>query len=89
MRSLAAKALKGDIRAINQIVNMSYRLLEMDSKADEEELSQDDLSILENNKTRILRENATTKTRKKDPAKRKTTRPNSSRQSGKGRGQKP
>ena len=56
LKSLAAKAVRGDVRAAEALIRMAARYLLIDD-ADEGEriLSKDELSILENYKSQILK----------------------------------
>jgi Family of unknown function (DUF5681) len=48
LKSLAAKAIKGDARAMNILLNLMVRVLEISAEEREEELiSEDDLAILD------------------------------------------
>ena len=49
LKSLAAKAIKGDARAMNILLNLMVRVLEISAEEREDDLiSEDDLAILDN-----------------------------------------
>ncbi len=54
LKSLMAKAVKGDTRAANMVVKMVFRMLQEGASEEPEELTRDDRVILENYKTDVL-----------------------------------
>lgn len=58
VKSLMAKAMQGDTRAANTILNMIFRLLDLgDNRPDGEELGADDLQILQDYENRVRASN--------------------------------
>ena len=58
VKSLMAKAVRGDNRAATTILNMIFRLLDLgEDRSDDEELGADDLQILANHESRIRASN--------------------------------
>lgn len=55
VKSLMAQAVKGDTRAANLVLQMVYRLLEVDPPREEEALPAEDQAILENFAQDVLR----------------------------------
>ncbi len=56
LKSLTAKAVQGDARAATILVNLVLRLIRQDEDTDEtDDLSEEDLAILENYETRLRR----------------------------------
>ena len=58
VKGLLAKAMQGDTRAANTILNMVFRLLDLgDDRPDGEELGADDLQILQDYENRVRASN--------------------------------
>ncbi len=58
VKGLLAKAMQGDTRAANTILNMVFRLLDLgDDRPDGEELGADDLQILQDYENRVRSSN--------------------------------
>lgn len=75
LKSVAAKAVRGDVRAAEALFKMAARYLQIeDADEDEPALSKDELSVLENYKTQIL-EATEKKKRGKSPKPRSLKKP--------------
>ena len=70
LKSMMARAMKGDTRAANLILNMVYRLLEEEPDEGGEDLTADELAILESFKGDVLR-----RAREKTPGKPRANQP--------------
>ena len=57
IKSLMGKAMKGDRGAVNTVINLMARLFDVTGEhADDEPLTEDELTIVENLKARLTRE---------------------------------